>query len=86
MDLVEWVLAALRLSLSLALPMLLAALVVGGLVAFFQAATQAQDASIGFVPKLCAVGLAIFLSAGSASQQLQQFATRVFSSIAEVAR
>ncbi|MED5465592.1 MAG: flagellar biosynthesis protein FliQ [Myxococcota bacterium] len=40
-----------------AAPMLLIGMVVGLVIAIFQAATQIQEASLNFVPKLIAIGL-----------------------------
>ena len=54
---------AIEITLYLALPILGVGLVVGLLVSVFQAATQIQEATLTFVPKLVVVLLAIlFLS------------------------
>ena len=46
---------AMKLALLLAAPMLLVALVTGLLVSLFQAATQINEATLSFIPKLLAV-------------------------------
>lgn len=51
------------LAVALAGPVLLAALVAGVLVSVFQAATQIQELTLSFVPKLAAV-LAVLLLLG----------------------
>lgn len=54
---------ALKLTLLLSAPLLLTALLVGLLVGLFQAATQIQEMTLSFIPKLLAMGAA-FLIAG----------------------
>ena len=46
---------AMKLALLLAAPMLLVALVIGLVVGLFQAATQINEATLSFIPKLLAV-------------------------------
>ena len=46
---------AMKLALMLAAPMLLVALVTGLLISLFQAATQINEATLSFIPKLLAV-------------------------------
>ena len=46
---------AMKLALLLAAPMLLVALVTGLLISLFQAATQINEATLSFIPKLLAV-------------------------------
>ena len=46
---------AMKLALLLAAPMLLVALVTGLIVSLFQAATQINEATLSFIPKLLAV-------------------------------
>ena len=47
--------SAIELTLSLALPMLLAGLSVGIIVSIIQAATQIQEQTLTFIPKLCVI-------------------------------
>jgi flagellar biosynthesis protein FliQ len=54
---------AVKLALMLAGPPLLVALVVGLVISVFQAATQINEATLSFIPKLLAV-LAAFVIAG----------------------
>ena len=46
---------AMKLSLLLAAPLLLAALIIGLLISLFQAATQINEMTLSFIPKLLAV-------------------------------
>ncbi len=52
---------ALYLIVSLAAPLLLSALVVGLLVGVFQAATQIQEQTLSFIPKLMALVVALIV-------------------------
>ncbi len=52
---------AMKIALSLAGPLLLVTLVVGLLISIFQAATQINEMTLSFIPKLLAVGLAVVL-------------------------
>jgi flagellar biosynthetic protein FliQ len=53
---------AIEVALMLAGPMLLTALAVGLLVSIFQAATQINEATLSFIPKLVAVFLVLTLA------------------------
>lgn len=53
---------ALELMLIASAPPLLAALVVGMLVSVLQAVTQINEATLSFLPKLVAVGVALIVS------------------------
>ncbi len=50
---------AIRLALLVAAPMLLTGLIVGLLVSIFQTATQINEMTMTFVPKMIAVGISI---------------------------
>lgn len=53
---------ALWMAAKVSLPVLLAGMAVGLVVAVLQAATQVQDAAVNQVPKMLAVGAALFLA------------------------
>ncbi|WP_424192104.1 flagellar biosynthesis protein FliQ [Ampullimonas aquatilis] len=52
---------ALRMTLLLAAPLLIAALAVGLIISIFQAATQINEATLSFIPKVIAVFLVLLL-------------------------
>lgn len=54
--------SALRIAALLAAPMLLTALVVGLLIGIIQAATQIQEMTLSFIPKLLGVAAAIVIA------------------------
>jgi flagellar biosynthetic protein FliQ len=53
---------AMMIAAKLAAPTLLTALLVGVLIGLVQSATQLQEATLSFVPKFIAVGVAILVS------------------------
>jgi flagellar biosynthesis protein FliQ len=83
-DLAALVIDALRLALWLSAPALGACVVVSVLMSVVQTATQANDASLGFVPKLLAVSFALFLSRDFLTQQLVGFSSRVLREMAQL--
>jgi flagellar biosynthesis protein FliQ len=54
--------SAMELAMKVAMPMLLVGLIVGLLVSIFQAATQIQEQTLSFIPKIA--GLAVVLVVG----------------------
>jgi flagellar biosynthetic protein FliQ len=77
---------AARLLGALALPILLAVLAVGILVAVLQAVTKVRDRSISVVPRLLAVGLALSLLGGWFAGRLGSFAAEMFRAVETVGR
>lgn len=67
-------------------PLLLAALVVGVFVGVLQAATQINEASIGFLAKLCVMGVTLALVGSWSLRNLVSYTHRTMASIANVVR
>jgi flagellar biosynthetic protein FliQ len=63
---------------------LLPALVVGLLIAMFQAATQINEMTLTFIPKLLVVGLVLMLAGHWLLQVLMTFSTNLIESIPEL--
>ena len=55
-------LEAIKITILLAAPMLLAGLVVGLLISIFQAATQINEMTMTFIPKMLAVAVALLIA------------------------
>jgi flagellar biosynthesis protein FliQ len=72
---------ALEVSLLVALPMLLASLVMGLLVSLVQVATSLQDATLTFVPKILTVALALLLGGHWMLGVLLDFTRHVFQAV-----
>lgn len=73
---------AMLLSGQVAAPFLLCTLIVGLIVGVVQAATQVQEAALGFIPKLAAVGALVVLVGPWALEQLVMFTRETISSLA----
>lgn len=67
-----------------AAPMLLAGLIVGLLISIFQAATQINEQTMTFVPKIVAVFLTLLIFAPWIIKLLTVFTTGLFESLASI--
>jgi type III secretion HrpO family protein len=70
---------ALLLAVMLSLPALLVALLVGTIVAIFQATTQIQDATLAHLPRLLAVAVSLAAFGPWMARHIAGFAARIFS-------
>ncbi len=75
---------AIEVTLTIAAPMLLAALVVGLIVSIFQAATQLNEATLQFVPKLVVMFMVLLLVGPWMLQYLIDYIQRLFESIPQL--
>ena len=73
---------AVGIIIRLASPMLLLAMLVGVVVAIFQAVTQIHEQTIGFVLKLIVVGTVLLVGGGWMLDTLQDFTRQIFTMIA----
>jgi len=71
--------------LLLSAPVLLAALVVGLVVAIFQATTSIQEQTLTFVPKITAILAVLALLGGWMFAQLREYTITLFSMIPTIA-
>lgn len=74
----------LKLMLKCSWPMLMAAIIVGILVAMFQSVTQVQEQTLSFVPKIVATFLAVSMYGPEICYDIQSFARRTLSHVAEM--
>jgi len=72
---------ALFLTMMLAAPLLLSALAVGLLVGVFQAATQIQEMTLSFIPKLIILVVALFVAGPWMLRLMTEFTLRLYSEI-----
>ena len=72
---------ALELTLLVSAPLLLTALAVGLVVSVFQAATQINEMTLSFIPKLLGVFLAIVVSGPWILQLMVDYTQRIFTNI-----
>ncbi len=67
--------------LILAAPVLLVSLLVGSLISLVQAATQINEVTMTFIPKMVAIGLVLAFLGSWMLQQLLVFTTSLFTSL-----
>jgi type III secretion protein S len=85
-DLVGLTIDALWLVLLLSAPPIVAASIVGLLVAVVQAATQLQEQTLQYTLKFFAIVLSIFLTASLVAGSLYAYANDIFSGIGGIGR
>jgi len=73
--------SALEITLLLAAPLLLVALVTGLIVGAFQAATQINEQTLSFIPKLLAMALAVVVAGPWMLKVLISYTRELFESI-----
>ena len=72
---------AFTIALKLAAPLLIVSLTVGLLISIFQAATQIQEQTLTFVPKLIIIGVTLILLAPQMMTIIKDFVTTHFHNI-----
>ncbi|MDM0021311.1 flagellar biosynthesis protein FliQ [Variovorax saccharolyticus] len=75
---------AIQVSLVLAAPLLLVALVVGLVISIFQAATQINEATLSFIPKLLAVFATMVIAGPWMLNQMLDYIRTLFMSIPQL--
>lgn len=72
---------AIMLTLIIAGPILIVSLVIGSVISMFQAATQINEASLSFVPKVIGLALVLLVLGSWMGQQILAFTTNVFTNL-----
>ncbi|MDL2313417.1 flagellar biosynthesis protein FliQ [Desulfovibrio sp. OttesenSCG-928-C14] len=72
---------AIELTLMVSLPMLGVGLVVGLTVSIFQAATQIQEMTLSFIPKIVSMFIALLIAFPWIMNKLTSFTTELFMNI-----
>ena len=72
---------ALELTLMISAPLLISALVVGLIVSVFQAATQINEMTLSFIPKLVAIFAALLISGPWIITMMTDYMRRLITSI-----
>ncbi len=83
---VEVVSQALKVTLMLAAPMLIGALLVGVLVSIFQAVTQINEQTLSFIPKILVIIAALVIFSPWMLETLVTYTRDLFISIPELIR
>jgi flagellar biosynthetic protein FliQ len=77
-DVTQLAVQTMLLAAKVAAPILLTALLVGFLISLFQAATQIQEPTLSFVPKMIAVSVALLITGNWVLAQLVSFTHQLF--------
>ncbi len=83
---VEVVNQAIKVTLLLAAPMLIGALVVGILVSIFQAVTQINEQTLSFIPKILVIIVALVIFSPWMMETMVTYTQDLFTSIPELIR
>lgn len=75
---------ALEVTAMLAGPLLISSLIVGLIIAMFQAATQINEMTLTFIPKLITIGVVLMVGGPWLLQNLMSFTIRLFQSIPQL--
>ncbi|MBO9515988.1 MAG: flagellar biosynthesis protein FliQ [Variovorax sp.] len=75
---------AIQVSLMLAAPLLLVALIIGLVISIFQAATQINEATLSFIPKLVAVFLSLVVAGPWMLEKMLDYIRALFTSIPQL--
>ena len=73
---------AMLVAFEMAGPLLILSIIVGLIVAVFQAATQIHEQTLTFVPKLIVIGIILLLTGSTMLKTLQNFTEEIFALIA----
>jgi flagellar biosynthetic protein FliQ len=71
-------------TMKLCLPILGVALVVGLLISFIQAITQINEATLAFLPKVLAIGVALLMMGSFMATTLTTFSHQIFDRIVAI--
>ena len=77
---------AIQVTLLVSLPLLCIGLVVGGAVSLFQAATQIQEMTLTFVPKILSIFVGLLLLLPWIMSHLMSFTMEIFNNIPNYVR
>ena len=83
---IEVVNQAMKVTLMLAAPMLIGALVVGVLVSFFQAVTQINEQTLSFIPKILVIIATLVIFSPWMMETMVSYTRELFISIPELIR
>ena len=77
---------AVKVTLMLAAPMLIGAMIVGISVSLFQAVTQINEQTLAFIPKIVAIMLLIIISGPWLIETMTSYTEELFISIPQVVK
>lgn len=80
-DVTEIAMQTMIVAAKVSAPVLLTALLVGFMISLFQAATQIQEPTLSFVPKMIAVAIALLVTGNWVLSELVTFTDQLFESL-----
>ena len=80
-DVTEIAVQTMLVAAKVSAPILLTALLVGFMISLFQAATQIQEPTLSFVPKMIAVAIALLVTGNWVLAELVSFTDHLFESL-----
>jgi flagellar biosynthetic protein FliQ len=80
-DVTDIAIQTMMVAAKVAAPVLLTALLVGFLISLFQAATQIQEPTLSFVPKMIAVSIALLVTGNWVLAELVDFTHTLFAQL-----
>ena len=83
---IEVISQAIKVTLMMAAPMLIGALLVGILVSIFQAVTQINEQTLSFIPKILVIVAALVIFSPWMMETLVTYTRELFISIPEIVR
>ncbi|HLW57683.1 MAG TPA: flagellar biosynthesis protein FliQ [Bacteriovoracaceae bacterium] len=83
---IEVISQAIRVTLMMAAPMLIGALLVGILVSIFQAVTQINEQTLSFIPKILVIVAAMVIFSPWMMDTIVNYTRELFISIPEIVR
>ncbi|KAB8036222.1 flagellar biosynthesis protein FliQ [Silvanigrella paludirubra] len=83
---VDVILSVLYITVEVSLPLLGVAMIIGLLVSIFQAATQINESTLSFLPKIAAMILVLIVLSPWMLRKLNDYTHRVYDKIPEYAR
>ena len=83
---IDIILALLYITVEVSLPLLGVAMIIGLLVSIFQAATQINESTLSFLPKIAGMILVLIILSPWMLRKLNDYTHRVYEKIPELAR
>jgi flagellar biosynthesis protein FliQ len=83
-DVTDIAIQTMMVAAKVAAPVLLTALLVGFLISLFQAATQIQEPTLSFVPKMIAVSIALLVTGNWVLAELVDFTHTLFAQLPQL--
>lgn len=83
---VDVILSVLYITVEVSLPLLGVAMIIGLLISIFQAATQINESTLSFLPKIAAMILVLIILSPWMLRKLNDYTHRIYEKIPEYAR